>query len=151
MRKAFAVLKPGGVFWLETPNIESLDARLFREKHWGGYHFPRHWFFFSQQTMRSLAEKIGFQTEFVDFVPNAIFWFWTMHSILLEKFPHARATIDGLFPPIDFQKDSWSNFVRICFFCSLDVAIKAFSGETSNMIVALRKPTIQIYRPNQEG
>jgi ubiquinone/menaquinone biosynthesis C-methylase UbiE len=146
-KKAFAVLKPGGIFWLETPNIESLDARMFRQGNWGGYHFPRHWFFFSRKTMLQLSNQIGFQTELVDFVPNAIFWFWTMHSIFLQNYPQARKFADTIFPPIDFQRDSFSNFLRICFFCSIDVAIKATTGETANMIVAVRKPGLAAKLP----
>ena len=38
-----------------------------------------------------------------------------------------------------FQKDTLANFLRICLFYSVDLAIKSASGETSNMIVAFRK------------
>ncbi len=137
--KAHAILKDGGVLWLETPNIESIDARWFRNKHWGGYHFPRHWYFFSRQTLTDLAASAGFSPIFVDFVPNAIFWFWTFHSMLIEKFPNFRGLIDMLLPPIDFQKDTLANFLRICFFCVIDVIIKKCTGETSNMIIAFKK------------
>jgi len=41
--RAFAVLRPGGVFLCETPNAGSFDAKMFGQQHWGGYHFPRHW------------------------------------------------------------------------------------------------------------
>lgn len=37
------LLAPGGIFVVETPNILSLDAKIFRRRYWGGYHFPRHW------------------------------------------------------------------------------------------------------------
>lgn len=137
--KVYQVLRPEGVLWLETPNIGSADAKWFRAKHWGAYHFPRHWFFFSRETLTKLAASAGFEPVFVDFVPNAIFWFWTFHSMLIEKFPHSRKFVDTLLPPIDFQKDTFANFVRICFFCIIDVCIKGATGETSNMIMAFRK------------
>ena len=48
-------LAPGGVFAVETPNLESLDARLFRERYWGGYHFPRHWHLYPFRGLPFLA------------------------------------------------------------------------------------------------
>ncbi len=137
--KVHHVLRAGGILWLETPNIGSVDAKWFREKHWGAYHFPRHWFFFSRETLTKLAASAGFEPVFVDFVPNAIFWFWTFHSMLIEKFPRSRKFVDTLLPPIEFQKDTFANFIRICFFCVIDVMIKKFTGETSNMIMAFKK------------
>jgi 2-polyprenyl-3-methyl-5-hydroxy-6-metoxy-1,4-benzoquinol methylase len=137
--KVHKVLAPSGILWLETPNIGSLDAQWFANKHWGAYHFPRHWFFFSRKTLTEMAAVAGFEPVFVDFVPNAIFWFWTFHSILLEKFPACRQVIDTMLPPVNFQKDTLGNFLRICFFCVIDVVIKRFTGETSNMIMAFKK------------
>ncbi|MBI2811089.1 MAG: class I SAM-dependent methyltransferase [Candidatus Melainabacteria bacterium] len=137
--KVHQILRADGILWLETPNIGSVDAKWFRNKHWGAYHFPRHWFFFSRETLTKLAAAAGFEPVFVDFVPNAIFWFWTFHSMLIEKFPRSRKFVDTLLPPIDFQKDTFANFVRICFFCIIDVVIKKVTGETSNMIIAFKK------------
>ncbi|CAN5591893.1 hypothetical protein BH10CYA1_BH10CYA1_10420 [soil metagenome] len=147
--KVHHVLRSDGILWVETPNIGSIDAKWFRNKHWGAYHFPRHWFFFSRQTLTKLATSTGFEPVFVDFVPNAIFWFWTFHSMLIEKFPHSRKFVDTLLPPIDFQKDTFANFVRICFFCVIDVMIKKVTGETANMIIAFKKADIADSQINQ--
>lgn len=56
--KVFRLLKPGGIFWFWTPNIESLDARIFRNKHWGAYHFPRHWVFYDEKSVNKLGRKL---------------------------------------------------------------------------------------------
>lgn len=138
--KVFQILKPGGVFWFETPNIGTVDAKWFEKEHWGAYHFPRHWCFFSVATIKRLAELTNFQVDMIDFVPNAIFWFWTFHSMMVKDKPHMRPLADALFPPVDFQRDTLMNFLRICFFCGIDVVIKKATGQTSNMIVAFRKP-----------
>jgi len=138
-RKVHEILKPAGVFWFETPNIGCLDARLFRHRHWGAYHFPRHWFFFDVASIKRLAELTGFEVVSIDFVPNAIFWFWTFHSMLVSLSPRLRPLADRLFPPVEFQRDTMANFLRICFFCGVDVIFKLVSGETSNMAVAFRK------------
>lgn len=139
-QKIFRILRPGGIFWFETPNIGSLDARIFRNKHWGGYHFPRHWFFFDPASIKRLAEQTGFEIEMIDYVPNAIFWYWTFHSMIISANPSLRPFAEFLFPAIDFQRDTIANFLRICFFCSIDVLIKLITGQTSNMVVAFKKP-----------
>jgi 2-polyprenyl-3-methyl-5-hydroxy-6-metoxy-1,4-benzoquinol methylase len=138
-QKVHQILRPGGIFWFETPNIGSLDARIFKSHHWGAYHFPRHWFFFDVGSIRKLAEMTGFEVEMIDFNPNAIFWFWTFHSMIVSTNPKLRKFADWLFPAIDFQRDTMANFLRICFFCGIDVIIKALTGQTSNMVVVFRK------------
>jgi SAM-dependent methyltransferase len=50
-------LKPGGHVFIETPNIDSIDARLFRRRYWGGYHLPRHFHLFDTRSLARLVEK----------------------------------------------------------------------------------------------
>jgi 2-polyprenyl-3-methyl-5-hydroxy-6-metoxy-1,4-benzoquinol methylase len=64
LRALARVLAPGGVLVVETPNVESLDARIFRRRYWGGYHFPRHWNLFSKETITRLGTRAGL--EFVE-------------------------------------------------------------------------------------
>jgi len=142
--KAFAtkvhrVLKPGGVFWFWTPNIDSLDAKMFRNKHWGAYHFPRHWFFYDPKSVKELARLTNFELVHLEFQPNAIFWVWTMHS-LLNTNPVLKPLADSLFPPVDWAKTNLGNFIRNGFFAATDLAIKAATGQTSNMGVVFKKP-----------
>ena len=54
-------LKPGGHVFLETPNIDSVDARLFRRRYWGGYHLPRHFHLFDARSLARLVEKAGLE------------------------------------------------------------------------------------------
>ncbi|MBC7996895.1 MAG: class I SAM-dependent methyltransferase [Leptolyngbya sp.] len=137
--KALKVLKPGGVFWIETPNIGSKDAQWFKNGTWGGYHFPRNWYFFNLQTIRRLAENVGFEIASIDFVPNATIWFWTLHSLLLRRDEKLRPLADFLFPPVDFQKGTVANLVKTKLFEAIDMVIKRLTGQTSNMIIVLKK------------
>ena len=134
------ILRPGGIFWFETPNIGSIDARLFRQHYWGGYHFPRHWFFFDPVSVKKLADTTGFKIVMIDYYWNAIFWFWTFHSMILSVNPGLRKLADFLFPAVDFQRDTLGNFLRICLFCGFDLVIKTCTGQTSNMVAAFKKP-----------
>jgi len=138
-RKAFELLKPGGIFWFWTPNIDSVDAKWFADRHWGAYHFPRHWVFYSPSTIARLAELSGFRLELITYEPNAIFWVWTFHSILKAN-PSLKNHADKLFPPIDWAKTTMPNLIRNAFFAGVDMVIKVCSGQTSNMGVAFRKP-----------
>ena len=143
--KAFAekvhrILKPGGIFWFWTPNINSFDAKLFKNKHWGAYHFPRHWVFYDPKSVKELARLTNFELVHLEFQPNAIFWVWTMHS-LMKANPVLKNFADPLFPPIDWAKTTFGNLIRNGFFAVTDMAIKAGTGETSNMGVVFRKPS----------
>jgi SAM-dependent methyltransferase len=54
---AAACLKPGGSIYLSVPNIESREARLFKE-HWFHLDPPRHISFFSKEMLsRALVEQ----------------------------------------------------------------------------------------------
>jgi 2-polyprenyl-3-methyl-5-hydroxy-6-metoxy-1,4-benzoquinol methylase len=53
------LLKPGGLLWLDTPNITSVGCRLFGAN-WLGLDPPRHLVLFNHPTLRSLLESLGF-------------------------------------------------------------------------------------------
>jgi len=50
LRRLHALLKPGGVLWLDTPNLSSLGAVRFGP-HWRGLEVPRHLVLFSPSSM----------------------------------------------------------------------------------------------------
>lgn len=45
------ILKENGIIVLQTPNWHSLDARIFRNKYWGGLHAPRHFCIYSVDSL----------------------------------------------------------------------------------------------------
>jgi SAM-dependent methyltransferase len=51
-------LKPGGVFYVQVPNIDSAEARVFGT-HWHGLELPRHLFHYSPASLKFLAESSG--------------------------------------------------------------------------------------------
>jgi SAM-dependent methyltransferase len=53
-------LKPGGVFYVLVPNIDSAEARVFGS-YWHGLELPRHLFHYSPASLKLLAESAGLE------------------------------------------------------------------------------------------
>jgi 2-polyprenyl-3-methyl-5-hydroxy-6-metoxy-1,4-benzoquinol methylase len=136
-QRAGALLAPNGLFFLATPNWDSVDARRFRE-HWGGNHFPRHWTLYDERTLHALARSVGLEVEGVEYQPNPIFWVWTCHSWLRSRFPNRRWP-DRAFPPVDIFAPSLRSFALLSAFTGLDVVLRRLTGRTASIAVALRK------------
>jgi SAM-dependent methyltransferase len=54
-----AVLAPGGAVFMETPDAESLKARLLRAA-WDNYRNPTHLYYFSLRSMNRVLEAAGY-------------------------------------------------------------------------------------------
>lgn len=65
---------PGGVALVQTPNYDSLDARVFRHRNWAGYHCPRHFALFTRASFTALCERKGLRVRTVSFLQGASFW-----------------------------------------------------------------------------
>lgn len=61
LRHLHALLKPGGVLWLDTPNLASLGAVRFGQ-HWRGLESPRHLVLFTPRAMRDALNRAGFRS-----------------------------------------------------------------------------------------
>jgi SAM-dependent methyltransferase len=60
LRKIHQILKPGGIVIITVPNIDSLQARVFRGR-WYHLDVPRHLFHYSPATLGALLENAGFR------------------------------------------------------------------------------------------
>lgn len=59
LQAVMRLLKPGGIFYLETPNIQSHGAMLFGEN-WRGIETPRHLVLFNPESLAGLVSVTGF-------------------------------------------------------------------------------------------
>ena len=79
------LLRPGGRLVIVTDNTDSLDFRAFKKRHWGGYHFPRHWNLFNPQTIHRLAEKTGFEVEKLTTQVSPVNWTYSVRNALADR------------------------------------------------------------------
>ena len=85
LEKAQSLLSPQGIVIVKTPNTESLDARLFRHRNWGGYHCPRHWVLFNETNFRSMVEGAGLNISQLKYTQGAPFWTTSVLYALARK------------------------------------------------------------------
>lgn len=60
LRETFRILKPGGWLFIQTPDPNSWEARLFGP-HWIGYDTPRHLYLFPRIVLIRRLKEIGFK------------------------------------------------------------------------------------------
>lgn len=61
VESVFRLLKPGGILFIDTPNIESSGAKMFG-KNWRGLETPRHLVLFSREGLSKILNSIGFSS-----------------------------------------------------------------------------------------
>jgi SAM-dependent methyltransferase len=61
LRKVAEWLKPGGIFYVMVPNIDSAGARIFRS-YWYALELPRHLYHFSPVSLGNVAHGVGLET-----------------------------------------------------------------------------------------
>jgi len=60
LREVWRILKPDGMLALRTPNVHSVNLRLFGP-HWGGWDMPRHLYIFPLPTLRQMLTQCAFE------------------------------------------------------------------------------------------
>lgn len=79
------LLKPGGRLVIVTDNTDSVDFGLFKNRHWGGYHFPRHWNLFNPSSLGRLARTAGFEVERIETIVSPVNWVYSIHNTLVDR------------------------------------------------------------------
>jgi len=129
IRSVYRILRPGGIFLLETPNAASWDRRFFARKTWGGYHFPRHWTLWTPVTLSAMLCKEGYQVVGSETPVAAALWTWSVNHVLQDRgWPR---TLTDFF--------SLNNPIALAIFWLVDL-IPSLMGRSANMRVLARKP-----------
>jgi 2-polyprenyl-3-methyl-5-hydroxy-6-metoxy-1,4-benzoquinol methylase len=125
-------LSPNGVLAIETPNLDSLDARLFKDRHWGGYHIPRHWNLFTPLTLTRLLNDNGLAVIATQFQTGHSFWMYSLH----HRLRYGRKP----WPRLARWFDPLKSLPFLILFTGFDKLRAALGVSTSSMLLLARKP-----------
>jgi 2-polyprenyl-3-methyl-5-hydroxy-6-metoxy-1,4-benzoquinol methylase len=121
--KTQKLLKQSGILVIETPNTESWDASIFRKRHWGGYHFPRHWTLFSTSSIMKLGEEAKLTVKDVKYMLSPAFWVQSVHHMFK----------DYNMPSLLYNFFAVNNPIAIGTAVCIDILQRIVSGKTSNV------------------
>lgn len=134
IRSLSTMLSPGGCIAIETPNFESLDARLFAEQFWGGYHFPRHWHIFTPASLKRLLERQGLTVESIRYQTGHSFWLFSFHHAL--KYRASKPS-----PRLAAWVHPFRNVLLLAAVTAFDLVRGGLGWKTSSMLIIARKQT----------
>lgn len=123
------LLKPGGHVVIVTDNTDTTDFKWFKGRHWGGYHFPRHWNLFNPKTLKHLAKSTDMEVEEIGTIVSPVNWVYSIRNRLL----------DWGAPRWLIQKFSLSSTLSLGFFTLVDV-VHQFLGHGALIRAVLRRP-----------
>lgn len=124
-------LAPGGTLAVETPNLDSLDHRLFSATFWGGYHIPRHWHLFTPETLARLLMGAGLQPVATIYQTGHSFWMYSLHH-RLRYGSTPRPGLARRFDPL-------RSVLPLAAFTGLDLVRGALGARTSAMLMLARR------------
>jgi SAM-dependent methyltransferase len=125
-------LAPEGILAIETPNLDSLDARLFRRGLWGGFHFPRHWNLFTTKSLTDLLADCGLEIQAVRYQTGHSFWMYSFH--------HALRFRRRCFPRLARAFDPLQSLPFLMLFTAFDIVRATLGFRTSAVLVVARRP-----------
>jgi len=129
-KRAYALLRPGGIFVVETPNLAGWDYAIFKKRWWGHYHFPRHWNLFSESSLHAMLKSAGFDIDLSEQLISTSAWTISLGNYFLDR---------G-YPGWFARFWNFKNPLLLAIFVTLDVARARLGGQTSNQRVIARKP-----------
>lgn len=124
-------LVPNGIFAIETPNIDSVDARWFQKSYWGGYHIPRHWNLFTPESLKRLLQDAGLEVVALRYQTGHSFWMYSMRHWL--RYQRGWRGLSNWFDPL-------KGLPFLVMFTGLDKLRGQIGFQTSAMLVLARKP-----------
>ena len=97
LRAVRRLLKPGGRAVIVTDNTATLDFAVFGGRHWGGYHFPRHFNLFNRATLERLGAIAALEVESVETVdePGELGLLAAQHARRLGRAVVDRRTVQS--------------------------------------------------------
>ncbi len=129
LHKAKKLLRPGGRLWIKTPNFDALDAHLFKNRSWGGYHAPRHFVLFTKDSLSRHCRAAGFSVVRCAYTQGAPFW---TINIINELRNLGLCKVSAARPSVEHPLTPWLQIV----FAAVDFLRMPFS-KTSQVNILL--------------
>ena len=83
LRAIRRVLRPGGRLLVVTDNTGSLDFSIAKRRHWGGYHFPRHWYLFDDRVAAPARRRApASSVDELDTMVSPVNWVYSLRNAL---------------------------------------------------------------------
>jgi SAM-dependent methyltransferase len=123
------MLKPGGRVVMVTDNTDTLDFKWFQGRHWGGYHFPRHWNLFSPLTIRRLAQEAQLEVVELKTIVSPVNWVYSIR-IRLQDWGAPKWLVNQF---------SLNTPITLGIFTLFDM-VNQFFGHGALLRVVLRRP-----------
>lgn len=124
-----SLLRPGGKVIIVTDNTDSFDFKIYKDRHWGGYHFPRHWYLFNKETMRLLAKKVDLEVESLTTAVSPVNWVYSIRNSLTDM--NAPSWL--------LERFSLKSTMSLSFFTALDM-FNQFIGRGALLNAILKRP-----------
>lgn len=129
LRAVRRLLRPGGRVVIVTDNTATLDFAMFGGRHWGGYHFPRHFNLFNRATLQQLGEMADLEVDSVQTVVSPVNWVYSVRNTL----------VDWGAPPWIVERFSLRAPVALAVFTIVDTAHQ-MAGAGALLRMVLRRP-----------
>jgi SAM-dependent methyltransferase len=129
LRAVGKMLKPGGTVVMVTDNTDTLDFKWFQGRHWGGYHFPRHWNLFSPLTIRRLAQEAQLEVVELKTIVSPVNWVYSIR-IRLQDWGAPKWLVNQF---------SLNTPITLGIFTIFDM-VNQFFGHGALLRVVLRRP-----------
>lgn len=125
-------LSPNGLIIIDTPNRGGLDFKLFRGRYWGGYHVPRHFHLFDQESLCKIIERGGLKVHRKGYLPSMGFWIISLRNKLGLNSIEAGPSL--------WEFLRYKNLVVAGTFIVFDALRAKLGFQTSNQFVYALKP-----------
>lgn len=136
LRAIRRLLRPGGRLIVVTDNTGTIDFRLFRRRHWGGYHAPRHFYLFDRPSLRAVLEHVGLEVDTIGFALSPVNLVYTVHNLLRDRgAPEWLVRRFGLASP-----------GALALFTLVD-AVRRLAGRGALLRAVARRPLDDLARP----
>ena len=138
IRHMASYARTGGLVVIDTPNRDSVDARLFRRGVWHGFSPPQHLHLFNARGLEDLLSREGLDLVARTFLPSGAAWVLSIHDTLVANgWGTAAGWIGG--QHIKRLGAGAIDLALLGAFTLVDGATRRLAGESTDMRIVARR------------